>query len=226
MCLWFLQGKVVQPANFDKERKYFQEVDAFELLEESPSPKHASTWTRGQNDDVPMSHLCTRLQKILISLKLNRGCGPSSTLFKLLKTPYMTLEPIKTFDFSALRTPEEFPLLSTPGLNSTQSRFDESLVKGDVLERDGNSQKSSTTLVRVKDEDCEAIEAAVKKLSLASTSASSDLHHVDPFDTLLAVCGLSSSSKLLDVLSNYWFVSHSQYACVFFYQIRNQTCFT
>ncbi|KAJ0079532.1 hypothetical protein Patl1_23904 [Pistacia atlantica] len=198
LCLWFLQGKVVQHANLDKERKYFQEVDAFELLEESPSPKHASTWTRGQNEDVPMSHLRSRLQNILISLKLNRGCGPSSTLFKLLKTPYMTLEPLRT-----LGTPEEFSLLSTPGLNSTQSRFDESLVVGDVLERDGNSQKSSTTLVHVKDEDCEVIEAAVKKLSLASTSASSDLHHVDPFDTLLAVCGLSAPSKLLDVLSNY-----------------------
>lgn len=212
MFLSFLQGKVVQPADFDKERKYFQEVDAFELLEESPSPKHASTWTRGQNEDVLMPHLCSRLEKILISLKLNRGCGPSSSLFKLLKTPNMTLQPIRTFDFSGLRTPEEFALLSTPGLNSTQSRFEKILVEGDVYEKDGNSQKRCTTSVRVKDEDCEVIENAVKKLSLASTSASSSLHHVDPFDTLLAVCGLSTPSKLLDVLSNYWFVSYSQYA--------------
>ncbi|XP_044483432.1 serine/threonine-protein kinase haspin homolog [Mangifera indica] len=197
------KGKVVQPANFDKERKYFQEVDAFDLLEESPSPKHASTWTRGQNEDVLMPHLCSRLEKILISLKLNRGCGPSSSLFKLLKTPNMTLQPIRTFDFSGLRTPEEFALLSTPAINSTQSRFEKILVEGDVLEKDGNSQKGCTTSVCVKDEDCEVIENAVKKLSLASTSASSSLHHVDPFDTLLAVCGLSTPSKLLDVLSNY-----------------------
>ncbi|WP_348243374.1 hypothetical protein, partial [Salmonella enterica] len=55
----------------------------------------------------------------------------------------------------------------------------------------------------VKNESCEDLEAAIKKLSLASTSASSVADHVDPFTTLLAVCGQSAPSKLLDLFSKY-----------------------
>lgn len=57
-CLWCLQGKNLQPPNYEKERAYFQEVDSIELIEESPSPKKSGTWAMGiQNDDVGMPHM-------------------------------------------------------------------------------------------------------------------------------------------------------------------------
>ncbi|KAH7571259.1 hypothetical protein JRO89_XS04G0010400 [Xanthoceras sorbifolium] len=197
------KGKVVQPASFEKEREYFEEVDAFELLEESPSPKRFGTWTMGnQSDSATIPNLCSRLEKWLISKKLNYSCGPSSTLSKILETPSMNLEPIQgnDLDASSLRTPEKSSLKITSGCHPIQSRSDKDIANKDVPQRDYISQ-SNESLVSVKEESCEDIEAAVKKLSLAPTSASFDLDHVNPFATLLAVCGQSAPAKLLDVLS-------------------------
>ncbi|XP_061366256.1 serine/threonine-protein kinase haspin homolog [Gastrolobium bilobum] len=64
------KGKVAQPPNFDKEKSYFQEVDAFQLLEESPSPKKVGTWTLGNmTEGAPIPDVCSRLEKWLYSRK-------------------------------------------------------------------------------------------------------------------------------------------------------------
>ncbi|KAI9157312.1 hypothetical protein LWI28_020439 [Acer negundo] len=197
--------KVVQPASFEKEREYFEEVDAFELLEESPSPKRFGTWTMGnQSENVTITHLCSRLKKWQISKKLNYSCGSSGTLSKILETPSTTLKPIKREDFDAsiLRTPEKSSPKITTGLQSIQSRPDKNITNKDVPQRDYISL-SNELLVSVKEESCEDIEVGVKELSLASTSASLDLDHVNPFAMLLAVCDQLAPAKLLDVLSKY-----------------------
>ncbi|KAH9733888.1 serine/threonine-protein kinase haspin-like [Citrus sinensis] len=199
------KSKGVQPVSFEKEREYFQEVDAFELLEESPSPKHFSTWAMGnQNDTVPIPHLCSRLEKWLLSKKFNYSCGPSSTLSKILETPYRNLESLQgEVNFSILSTPKKSSFKDTSGFLSIQSRFNEEFITKDVHERDINSQKSNAVSESVKNESCEDIEVAVKKLSLASTSASLVVDHVNPISTLLAVCGQSAPTKLLDLFSKY-----------------------
>lgn len=69
-----------------------------------------------------------------------------------------------------------------------------------------DSQMISTMLRSTDDEGFKDIEAAVKKLSLASTSTSVDHDYVDPFSSLLVVCGQTVPSTLLDVFSKYWFV--------------------
>lgn len=201
----------MQPASFEKEREYFQEVDAFELLEESPSPKHFSTWAMGnQNDTVPIPYLCSRLEKWLLYKKFNYSCGPSSTLAKILETPYRNLESLQgEVNFSILNTPKKSSLKDTSGFPSIQSRFDEEFTIKDVHEGGINSLKSNVVSESVKNESCEDIEVAVKKLSLASTSASS-VDHVNPFSTLLAVCGQSFPTKLLDLFSKYRFVHYNQ----------------
>ncbi|KAK0593055.1 hypothetical protein LWI29_029974 [Acer saccharum] len=199
------KGKVVQPASFEKEREYFEEVDAFELLEESPSPKRFGTWTMGnQSENVTITHLCSRLKKWQIFKKLNYNCGSSITLSKILETPSTTLKPIKREDFDAsiLRTPEKSSPKITTGLQSIQSRPDKNITNKDVPQRDYISL-SNELLVSVKEESCEDIEVGVKDLSLASTSASLDLDHVNPFAMLLAVCDQLAPAKLLDVLSKY-----------------------
>ncbi|XVF05892.1 hypothetical protein REPUB_Repub06bG0001000 [Reevesia pubescens] len=166
------KGKVAEPPSFEKEREYFQEVDAFELLEESPSPKHFGTWAMGNQtvtDRKP--HVSSRLEKWLISKKLHFSCGPSSTLSKILETPAAPMDTIYSdgLDFSSLRTPETCSPISA---------------------RDG-------------DDSCEEINAAIKKLSLASTSTSSDLDHIDPFSALLEICQQPAPSMLLDLFSKY-----------------------
>ncbi|KAG5527201.1 hypothetical protein RHGRI_028189 [Rhododendron griersonianum] len=69
-----MQGIPTQPPNYEMERAYFQEVDSFELLEESPSPKKSGTWAMGvQSGDVAIPHMSTALRNqppALLSLRL------------------------------------------------------------------------------------------------------------------------------------------------------------
>uniref|UniRef100_A0A6N2KVX5 non-specific serine/threonine protein kinase n=1 Tax=Salix viminalis TaxID=40686 RepID=A0A6N2KVX5_SALVM len=178
------KGKPVQPPNFEKEKQYFEEVDGFELLEESPSPKSSSTWATGnETNAVAIPHLSSRLEKWLISKKLNYSCEPSSTLSKILETP--TMPPLSTmsgddFNIVDLITPEKAALKTNSKLHSVHSRIRSYIVNS-------LAQRSSSMLVG--HEGCEDIEGAVKKLSLASTSSLSDHDYVDPVTALLAVCG-------------------------------------
>jgi serine/threonine-protein kinase haspin len=56
-----LKGKAAQHPDFWKEKQYLEEVDAFELLEESPSPKSSGTWaTDNETDAVVIPHLSSR----------------------------------------------------------------------------------------------------------------------------------------------------------------------
>ncbi|KAG6646830.1 serine/threonine-protein kinase haspin homolog isoform X3 [Carya illinoinensis] len=200
------KGKFVQPPTFEKERAYFQEVDDFELLEESPSPKNFSTWAMGtQTNNIAIPHLSSRLEKWLISRKLNHTCGPSSTLSKILETPAMPLEPICGNDLnpSNLRTPEKSSMKTNSQLLAVHSRLCSILVDKDALERDHNSQYRNLVSGSEGQGCCEDLEVAVKKLSLASTSVCFDSDQLDPFAALLAVCGQPSPSKLKDVFSKY-----------------------
>ncbi|KHG30786.1 Putative serine/threonine-protein kinase haspin [Gossypium arboreum] len=165
------KGKAAEQSSFDKERAYFQEVDAFELLEESPSPKHFGTWATGnQTVTDPIPHVSTRLEKWLFSKKINFSCGPSTTLSKILETPAAPMDPIYTsgLDLSSVKTPEKFSPVSLIGA----------------------------------DQGCEDINAAIKKLSLASKSTSSHLDRIDPFTALLGICEQPKPMKFLDLFSN------------------------
>lgn len=168
-----LQGKLAEPPSFEKEREYFQEVDAFELLEESPSPKNFGTWAMGNQsvtDLVPL--VSSRLEKWLFSKKLNFSCGPSSTLSKILETPAAPLDSIYSddLDSSRLRTPEKSIQISASSV----------------------------------DGGCEDINAAIKKLSLVT---SSDLDGVDPFSALLEICQQLAPLRFFELFSKYWLVS-------------------
>ncbi|XP_030551714.1 serine/threonine-protein kinase haspin homolog isoform X2 [Rhodamnia argentea] len=180
-------AKVVH--SFDKERSYFQEVDAFELLEESPSPKKSGTWVVGNQTDTVIPHLSSRLEKWLISKKLNHSFGPSSTLSKILETSAMP-------SGAKLETPSQ----SLPRINSTMCP---SLVCKNDLKRHGHSQLSKLELKDVADESCKDLETAVRKLSLASTCDTSDGDQWNPFAALLAVCGQTAPSTLVDVFSKF-----------------------
>ncbi|KAF8394733.1 hypothetical protein HHK36_020950 [Tetracentron sinense] len=194
--------KIVQAPTYEKERAYFQEVDSFDLLEESPSPKNLGTWAMGfQTDNAIIPHLSSRLEKWLISKKLNYSCGPSGSLSKILETPLMPMESIcsDASNSSNLRIPESAHPQIPSGLPSVQN----STVRSNVLERATCSQKSNMEALTMGDEGSDDIEVAIKKLSLTSRSASLDGRQWDQFSTLLTVCGQSAPSTLLDVLSQY-----------------------
>uniref|UniRef100_A0A9I9DAI9 Protein kinase domain-containing protein n=1 Tax=Cucumis melo TaxID=3656 RepID=A0A9I9DAI9_CUCME len=197
-------GKYVQPTNFDKERAYFQEVDAFELLEESPSPKSFSTWTSSQFDSSTIPSLCSRIEKWLISKKSNYSLAPSSTLSKILETPLGSIEPIGGLhlDKLKLKTPEESARDIDAHWCSIQRRFIFSINDIDALGIDSNDNRSNRA-EEIRTEDREDIEVAVKKLSLTSTSTSFHKYDLDPLNALLAVCGQSAPSTLKDAFSNY-----------------------
>ncbi|ESW35288.1 hypothetical protein PHAVU_001G222600 [Phaseolus vulgaris] len=192
------KGKLVQPPNVEKERLYFEEVDAFELLEESPSPKKNTWITDDLKQEGPMPTICSRLEKWLHSKRLNSSCGPSSTLSKILDASSTRLEGIQDIDFS---TPELRTLEPTEKSNSLQT-----IKTGDrktSVENDIHLQQTNEKMLFAQSgEGCENIDAAVKKLSLISTSSSIDNDHISPFSALLAICGQSAPSLLQDIFSS------------------------
>ncbi|XP_039028600.1 serine/threonine-protein kinase haspin homolog, partial [Hibiscus syriacus] len=169
---------------FEYKNEYFLEVDAFELLEESPSPKHFGTWATG-NQTVPYSipHISSRLEKWLLSKKINFSCGPSSTFSKILETPAAPIDDIYTddMDFSIVKTPEKCSPISIS---------DGDQVCEDISASDG-------------DQGCEDINASIGKFSLASTTTSSHLDRIDPFTGLLGICEQSAPLQFLDFFSKY-----------------------
>ncbi|RVW77373.1 Serine/threonine-protein kinase haspin-like [Vitis vinifera] len=170
------RGKFVQPQSFEQERAYFQEVDAYELLEESPSPKRFGTWAMGvQSDDIVLPHLSSVLNKWLIAKKLNYSYGPSGSLSKILETPAMPMEPIcgDGFDASTVKTPEKASPQVCLGLHSVQDRFNSDFMNKDVVGRQTGSQKSNEVSLTTGDEGCEDIDVAIKKLSLTSSDPES-----------------------------------------------------
>nr|CAN65736.1 hypothetical protein VITISV_037752 [Vitis vinifera] len=180
------RGKFVQPQSFEQERAYFQEVDAYELLEESPSPKSIKQMVNCQE---------AKLQLWTIWL-------PNS---KILETPAMPMEPIcgDGFDASTVKTPEKASPQVCLGLHSVQDRFNSDFMNKDVVGRQTGSQKSNEVSLTTGDEGCEDIDVAIKKLSLTSRSASLGGDHWDSFSALLTVCEQSAPSTLLDVFSKY-----------------------
>ncbi|KAL5582731.1 hypothetical protein UlMin_015173 [Ulmus minor] len=194
------------PPNFEKERAYFEEVDAFELLEESPSPKHRTTWEMGnQADSVAVPHLSTRLEQWLISRKFNYPCGPSSTLSKILGTPLSNkVESTGGNNLcpSNLRTPEKSLVKIGPHLHHESAVNLDFSMRCSLKTDTNKSDEIIAVKENVGNKDQEDIEVAVKKLSLASTS-SLDIGYSNPFATLLAVCGQSVPSTFHDLFSKY-----------------------
>ncbi|KAL6841910.1 hypothetical protein ACP4OV_028422 [Aristida adscensionis] len=73
------------PPNLTKEKAYFEAVDAFELMEESPSPKNFGTWATGMDQ----SYINHDLPVILARWKISKlaQCVLSEPLFDIKETP-------------------------------------------------------------------------------------------------------------------------------------------
>ncbi|KAL1350759.1 serine/threonine-protein kinase haspin homolog [Arachis hypogaea] len=196
------KGKHVKPLNFEKEKQYFQEVDAFELLEESPSPKKVGTWTIPE--EAPLPAVCARLERWLHSRRLKPSCGPSSTLSKIMDTPATGSQITHDVGInSAILETLERTVAKNSHLDTIQAGGKRGLLDGIPLEGTLDLQIDHNMMIDESDGGCEDIDLAVKKLSLTSTSSSLDDGHISPFSALLSICGQSAPSLLGDVLSCY-----------------------
>ncbi|XP_013661951.1 serine/threonine-protein kinase haspin homolog isoform X3 [Brassica napus] len=205
------KGKGVKAPDLQKEKEYFHEVDAFELVEESPSPKtkNASTWINGEQVVPEVPHLATRLEKWLISKKLNRPCGPSSTLSKILESSHSTtrLEPILddvAFDVLALGTPANASASNSSIFRLIQSG-DDSLDAEDVPVTKIKTEEidfEDESVRKIKTEEID-LEDELKRLSLTSDLASSHLDYEKPFLDLLSACGQMRPSNFMEVFSKF-----------------------
>ncbi|CAH8357808.1 unnamed protein product [Eruca vesicaria subsp. sativa] len=204
--------KAVKAQDLQKEKEYFHEVDAFELVEESPSPKskNASTWINGEQVVPEVPHLATRLEKWLISKKLNRSCGPSSTLSKILETSHSTtrLEPIlddDALDALALGTPENSSASNSSIFRLIQSSGD-SLDPEDVpIIRKIKTEEidlDDVPVRKIKTEEID-LEDELKRLSLTSDLVSPHPDYEKPFVDLLSACGQMQPSNFMEVFSKF-----------------------
>lgn len=151
-----------------------------------------------------MPHLSTRLEKWLISKKLNRACGPSSTLSKILENSTTRLEPIcdddDAFDSLASNT-SVFRLIQS---------CDDSLAAEDVPVR-----KIKTEEIDLEDELKQEIdlEDELKRLSLTSDLISPHLDFEKSFIDLLSACGQIQPSNFMEAFSKFWYGPRDDLLC-------------
>ncbi|KAL8166319.1 hypothetical protein V2J09_007818 [Rumex salicifolius] len=177
------KAKVLEPPNFEKERAYFQEVDAFELLEESPSPKKFSWVIDNQFDNEALPTICTRLERWLHAKR--ESYLPSSSLSTILETPAHRFDPIP-YKGSCTSTGK----LSLPRRNASL---------GSVLSVQPHSGKASLELTSVAEADLGGVESSIQKLSLSHPSEPLEDYQKDPFLQLLMECGQSSPLSFSEV---------------------------
>ncbi|CAN8294702.1 unnamed protein product [Cochlearia groenlandica] len=144
--------------------------------------------------EVP--HLSTRLEKWLVSKKLNRACGPSSTLSKILDNSNLTrrLEPIcddddEAIDSLALKTPDNSSANNSSIFRLIQS-CDDRLAAEDVPVRNINT------------EEIDLVEE-LKRLSLVSDLASTHQDFNESLLDLLSACGQVQPSNFMEAFSKF-----------------------
>lgn len=129
-----------------------------------------------------MPHLSTRLEKWLISKKLNRTCGPSSTLSKILENSATHQESTCDNDaFDSLTS--VFRLIPS---------CDDSLAAEDVPVR-----KIKMEAIDLEDE--------LKRLSLTSDLIPTHQDFDQPFLDLLSACGQTQPSNFMEAFSKFWY---------------------
>lgn len=159
--------------------------------------------------EEPVPPVCSRLEKWLHSRRLNPFCGPSSTLSKILDTPSARFEAIHDIDFSA----SDLKTLERTDRSNLLLHTIKTEEKKTSIENGSHLQTNEKMLSAPSGKGSEDIEAAVKKLSLVSTSSSMDDDQINPFSVLLSICGQSAPSVLQDIFSRYWIVPYFQVTC-------------
>ncbi|KAM0833398.1 hypothetical protein ACQ4PT_064283 [Festuca glaucescens] len=179
------------PPDLRKEKTYFEEVDAFELMEESPSPKNFGTWTRGIEQNIIVHDLSAILERWKMS-KIAR-CATSSPLFDIMETPLVpsVLSNCSTDKYSdkSFKTPEKDRV---SGMHPTRRTIPSGYTINSLKNISGETSiDTSFSELKLKDEPT--------RTSIPSLSGEA----LTAFAQLLMVCGQSVPATLADVFSAY-----------------------
>ncbi|WOL10231.1 serine/threonine-protein kinase [Canna indica] len=209
-----------KPPDFTKERNYFLEVDSFDLLEESPSPKNYGTWAMGAEHENVVHDLPAILERWRI-LKLASTRVSSQQLFNIMETPLVpSVHSCCQSNNLTEKTPErnlwsklsltsyKQNLTQKPaGKSSSRYSVDDSIVTSFNLLNIEEEEVTNTT-----SEDVEALQEnhvsseLVKATQMdPSTSKLASLsgEYLRAFDQLLMICRQSSTITLGDAFSKY-----------------------
>ncbi|XP_078443477.1 protein kinase superfamily protein isoform X2 [Wolffia australiana] len=187
-------GKPNAP-DFRKEKAYFEEVDAFELAEESPSPKQLGTWAMGvqkdQNNYFGLD-LPAVLERWKIS-KLATNCRRSGHLFKIMETP---LPP-------SVSTCSEVSCALTVENSEKIPESYKNLRKSLVGSLEGLRISDELQMIEEKEELEEEDLKKDERKSLAFQRVSVSGETKSSFEQLLMVCRQSTPFTLPEVISQY-----------------------
>lgn len=214
-----LQKKTGQDSpDFTKEKNYFLEVDSFELLEETPSPKNFSTWIMGAKQVAVVHDLPAILERWKIS-KLVSQCGSSQHLFKIMETPFSVPSVLRSCGSSnnlTDKTPERD--LRTKLGSHKESHKPELVSNSSVRNLVDNSIVACFDSLSIKEkevengEDVEILQeghfSSESKNATqidASQFKTSDGEYLKAFDQLLIICRQSAPISLGEVFSRHWY---------------------
>ncbi|RRT46256.1 hypothetical protein B296_00037880 [Ensete ventricosum] len=211
-----LQKKAGQdPSDFTKEKNYFQEVDSFELLEESPSPRNFGTWAMGTKHDIIVHDLPAILERWRIS-KLASRHG-SQQLFKIMETPFVPSVHSTASSASndlAAKTPERVFRTKAPLNVTSHKKILTPLVDNSIVSSFDALHIDEEEVANIMSEDVETsregldsdkLEEATQMDPSISQRASLTGEYLSTFDQLMMVCQQSSPISLGEVFSRYWF---------------------
>ncbi|CAN6219667.1 unnamed protein product [Urochloa humidicola] len=171
------------PPDMRKEKAYFEEVDAFELMEESPSPKVFQSWTTGNEVDHDLRAILERWKISKIARRAS-----SEPLFDIMETPIIpSVLSYNSTSSSLFRTPEGD---TGSGRHTTGRAIP--LGNSDVSLKSTAKETNIVTSfdkLKIKEEPVEAIPWSGEALSA--------------FEQLLMVCKQSVPVTLAEVFSAY-----------------------
>ncbi|XP_062188509.1 serine/threonine-protein kinase haspin homolog [Phragmites australis] len=179
------------PPDLRKEKAYFEEVDAFELIEESPSPNNFGTWARG----MEQNHIDHDLPAILERWKISKLARRASSepLFDIMETPIVPSVLSNSSTSNSLfnnsyRTPEKDRRSGThPTGRAIPPGYTDKSLKSTTEE---TSIITSFGKLNIKEEP---VEASIPWSGAALTA----------FEQLLIVCRQSAPVTLAEVFSAY-----------------------
>ncbi|KAF3793275.1 Serine/threonine-protein kinase haspin [Nymphaea thermarum] len=204
---------------------FFKEVDSFDLVEESPSPKNLGRWVQEHGEKQMRlqdmrSAFHPVLRKWLRKQPVSYGSASLTDILETQLTPKHDLGDAESSEVSDScsdklmhqgsssislgcgKTGEE----SSPSLDNiirSSSIVAQSKGKGNVKKVQDVTENGEC------ENDEKELEVAVERLSLYSSSSSS-CQHVNAFTKLLKLCGQSSPSTLSDAFSEFWLAVNLQ----------------
>ncbi|XP_031486957.1 serine/threonine-protein kinase haspin homolog isoform X2 [Nymphaea colorata] len=206
-----------------EQAAFFKEVDSFDLVEESPSPKNLGRWVQEPGEKQMRlqdmrSAFHPVLRKWLRKQPVSYGSASLTDILESQLTPKHDLGDAESSEVSDSCSDKLMHQCSNSISLGCGKTGEENSPSIDNIIRSSSivaQSKGKGNVKKVQDVtengECEndekEIEVAVERLSLYSSSSSS-CQHVNAFTKLLKLCGQSSPSTLSDAFSEFCHITN------------------